>query len=431
MTTPFSLTRRDFLRVGATAGGVMAASTFFSHDVRGQDKKTRVRNSKINHVILLYMAGGPSQMETFDPKPGAKNGGPTKAIETDVPGFTPSEHLPHVAKCAGDLLLIKSMHSREGNHSRGSYLLHTGYIPNPTLKHPSLGSIVGQQLGDPTFDLPNFVKLGGSPFPAGYLGVENNPFVISRPGAKIENLDYAKGVDKDRMDRRMKLVKEMEKDFARQRGDEAVEAHRAMYEKARKLMDSPLRQKFYLDDEPDQVRKDYGSGQFADSCIIARRLVEAGVPAVEITLGGWDTHDDNFTRSKTLCERMDQPWAALVKDLKKRGLYDSTLVVWMGEFGRTPNINGRDGRDHWPNNFCVVLGGGGVKAGTVIGETDEEGVNRDANRNHTLDEPVTPADLYKTIGTMMDWEMSKEFEAGNRPVWLVDKEAKVIEKIYK
>lgn len=432
MTTPFTLTRRDFLRTSAAAGGVIATSSFLNRDLFAQDKKTvRARNSKINHVILLFMEGGPSQMETFDPKPGAKNGGPTKAIETDVPGFTPSENLPHIAKCAGDLLLIKSMHSREGNHSRGSYLMRTGYIPNPTLKHPSLGSIVAQQLGDPAFDLPNFVKLRGAPFPAGYLGVENNPFVISRPGAKIENLDYAQGVDKDRMERRMKLVKEMEKDFARERGDEAVEAHKAMYDKARRLMDSPLRKKFYLDDEPEETRKEYGTGQFADSCIIARRLIETGVPAVEIALGGWDTHDDNFTRCKTLCEAMDQPWAALIKDLKKRGLYDSTLIVWMGEFGRTPNINGREGRDHWPNNFCTVLGGGGVKTGNVIGETDEEGVNRDAKGNHTLKDPVTPADLYKTIGTMMDWEMNKEFEAGNRPVWLVDKEAKVIEKIYK
>jgi hypothetical protein len=426
-----SLTRRDFLRSSAAAGGIIATSSFFGSHVLGQKAEAPKRNTKIKHVILLFMEGGPSQLETFDPKPKHKNGGPTKAIETEVPGFTPAENLPLIAKHAKDLLLIKSMTSREGNHSRGSYLLRTGYIPNPTLKHPSLGSIVAHQLGNPSFELPNFVKLRGAPFPAGYLGVDNNPFVISRPGAKIENLDYARGVDKDRMDRRMKLVREMEKDFAKERGDEAVEAHKAMYDKARALMDSPLRQKFYLDDEPDSTRKAYGEGQFADSCIIARRLIEVGVPAIEITLGGWDTHDDNFSRVKTLCTQLDKPWAALIADLKKRGLYDSTLVVWMGEFGRTPVINGREGRDHWPNNFCVVLGGGGVKTGQVIGETDEDGVNRDAQRKTTLKDPVTPADLYKTIGTMMDWDMTKEFEAGNRPIWLTDKEAKVIDKIYK
>jgi hypothetical protein len=428
--TNWNVTRRDFLRSSAAAGGLMVTSSFLGGKVFGQEA-TRVRNSKIKAVIHLYMEGGPSQMETFDPKPGAKNGGPTKAIETEVPGFTPAENLPHIAKRARDLLLIKSMTTREGNHSRGAYLMRTGYAPNPTVRHPSLGSIVAQQLGKADFDLPNFVKLRGSPFPAGYVGVENNPFVISRPGARIDNLDYAKGVDKDRMERRMKLVREMEKDFAKRRGEEAVEAHEAMYDKARRLMDSELRKKFYLDDEPEETRKAYGTGQFADSLIIARRLVEAGVPAVEVVQGGWDTHDDNFNRVANLCKQIDQPWAALIDDLKKRGLYDSTLVVWMGEFGRTPRITATEGRDHWPNNFCIVLGGGGVKAGTVIGETDEEGVNRDAKGNNTLKDPVGPADLYKTIGTMMDWELNKEFYAGSRPMWLAEKAAQPIEKIYK
>ena len=432
MPTPISVTRRDFLRASAAAGGVIATSSFFANSILADEKTTKpVRNSKIKSVITLFMEGGPSQLETFDLKPGKDTGAPYKQIETAVPGFAPAEHFVNLAKCAEDLLLIKSMSSREGNHSRASYLLRTGYIPNPTLKHPSLGSIVAQQLGDPSFELPNFVKLRGSPFPAGYLGVENNPFVISRPGAKIENLDYAKGVDKDRMDRRMKLVKEMEKDFARDHGDEAVEAHKAMYDKARALMDSPLRKKFYLDDEPDEIRKEYGEGQFADSLMIARRLVEAGVPAVECVLGGWDTHDDGFNRCKDLITTLDKPWAALIKDLKRRGLYESTLIVWVGEFGRTPKLTATEGRGHWPGNFCAVLGGGGVKTGQVIGETDETGYNRDSKNQSTLVDPVSPADLYKTIGTMMDWDMTKEFEAGNRPVWLVDKNGKNIEKIYK
>ncbi|MBX3459354.1 MAG: DUF1501 domain-containing protein [Planctomycetes bacterium] len=428
--TEFRVNRRDFLRTGAYAGGLMVTTSFLGSTLAAQET-ARKRNSKINHVILLYMEGGPSQLETFDPKPGTKNGGPTKALKTEVPGFTPADSLPYIAKRAKDLLLIKSMSTREGNHSRGAYLMRTGYAPNPTIKHPSLGSIVAQQLGNPDFELPNFVKLRGAPFPAGYLGVDNNPFVINRPGARIENLDYAKGVDKDRMERRMKLVREMEKDFAKERGEDAVEAHRAMYEKARRLMDSPLRKKFYLDDEPGETRKAYGEGQFADSLIIARRLIEVGVPAIEVVMGGWDTHDDNFKRSADLCKQIDQPWAALIDDLKKRKLYDSTLVIWMGEFGRTPRISGTSGRDHWPNNFCVVLGGGGVNAGTVIGETDEEGAGRDGRGNPLVKDPVSPAELYKTLGVMMDWEMNKEFQAGNRPMWLTEKTAKPVEKIFK
>jgi hypothetical protein len=424
----FRVNRRDFLRTSATAGGLMVTTSFLGSHLSARTT-ARTRNSKIKSVIFLFMAGGPSQLETFDPKPGVETGGPTKALDTEVPGFQTSENLPLIGKCAGDLLLIKTMHTREGNHSRGSYLMRTGNIPNPTVSHPSLGSIVSHQMGDPDFDLPNFVKLRGAPHPAGYLGVEHNPFVIPRPGARIENLDYARGVDKERMDRRQRLASQLDRDFARSRSAEAVEAQRAMYEKARRLMDSPLRRSFYLDDEPDHVRNEYGTGTFADSCIIARKLVEAGVPAIEITQGGWDTHSDNFSRHAELCQTIDRPWAALIRDLKRRRLYDSTLVIWLGEFGRTPRINGNDGRDHWPNNFCVVMGGGGVKTGQVIGETDELGINRENNRP-TMDEFVTPAEFYRTLGTMMDWDMSREFEAGNRPIWLTDRTANPVRKIY-
>lgn len=424
-----SVKRRDFLRATAAAGGILATSHFWwGSDLLAQgsdDKKTTAkRGGKCKQVILLWMEGAPSQLDTFDPKPNSKDtGSPWKVLETDTPGFTPVENLPNMAKMAKDICVIRSLNSKEGNHSRGSYLLHTGYIPNPTLKHPSLGSIVSHQLGKKDFDLPNFVKLRGGPFGAGYLGVENNPFVISNPGARIENLDYAGGVDKARMDKRMKLVDEMEKDFARQRGAEAVEAHKAMYEKARRLMDSPLKSKFYIADEPDDVKKAYGSGRFAESCIIARRLIEAGVACVEVVLGGWDTHDNNFVRTKQLCGEFDQPMAALLADLKKRGLLETTLVVWMGEFGRTPRISATEGRDHWPNNFCAVLAGGGVKGNQVIGETDERGMT-------ITREPVGVQDLFWTFASLMGWDTAKEFEAGNRPVWLADKTAgKPIEKV--
>jgi hypothetical protein len=307
-----SVSRRDFLRTGAAAGGLMMASQFISPSLHAQETVAR---SKVKSVIMLFMEGGPSQMDTFDLKVGQKTSSQFKPLETEVPGFAPCEHMPGIAKQAKDLALIKSMTSREGNHSRASYLLRTGYIPNPTLKHPSLGSIVAHEMGKRDSDLPSFVKLRGAPFSSGYLGVDYNPFVISRPGAKIENLDYARGVDKERMDRRMKLVKDLEKDFAKDHGDEAVEAHKAMYEKARRLMDSPLRNKFYLDDEPKEMREMYGQGQFADACLIARRLVEVGVPSIEITVGGWDTHDVGHTRVSQLFKQIDQPWAALIRDL--------------------------------------------------------------------------------------------------------------------
>ncbi len=428
-----NLNRRDFIRSSATAGGIIATSSFVGGNIFADDKKKTAagNGSKIKSVIILWMAGGVSQLDTFDLKPGQKSAAPYKQIESDIPGWAPSEHFPNLAKKGEDLCLIKSMNSAEGNHSRGGYLMHSGYAPNPTIKHPSLGSIVAFNIGDPEADIPNFVKLRGGPFPAGYMGVENNPFVIAKPGQKIENLDYAKGVDKERMDRRMKLVKEMDKDFAKQRGEDAVKAHKAMYDKARRLMDSPLRKKFYVADEPDAVRKAYGKGTFADSCIIARRLVEVGVPAIEINVGGWDTHDDGFKRIAELSKQIDQPWAALIDDLKERGLYESTLIVWASEFGRTPKLTDTQGRGHWPNNFCTILGGGGVKGGVVIGETDEAGLGRDAKRKNTTKDPVTPADLFATIGTMMKWDMKKEYEAGNRPVWQVHPDGKAVEKVFK
>lgn len=436
MSQLVSMKRRDFLRSAAYAGGIVATSHWWwGGDVLSQDapkdgepgKKTGAKYTpKCKNVIMLFMEGAPSQLDTFDPKPNSKETGSPdkKALETEIPGYTPADVLPNMAKMGKEICLIKSLTSKEGNHSRGQYLMHTGYIPNPTLKHPSLGSIVSHQIGRKDFDLPNFVKLRGGPFGAGYLGVEHNPFVISNPGARIENLDYAQGVDKARMEKRMKLVEEMEKDFAKTRGADAVEAHKAMYDKARRLMDSPLKQKFYISDEPEEVKKAYGPGKFAESCIIARRLVETGVSCVEIVHGGWDTHDDNFVRTKRLATEIDQAMAALLQDLKKRGLLDQTLVVWGGEFGRTPRISGTEGRDHWPNNFCYWLAGGGVKGGQVIGETDERGMT-------ITKDPVTPQDLFWTFATLMGWDTAKEFQAGNRPVWLTDKVAgKPIERVY-
>ncbi|MCC6575616.1 MAG: DUF1501 domain-containing protein [Planctomycetes bacterium] len=428
MSKLVNVSRRDFLRTSAAGGLVITSSFLGANTLLAEPSAKATGTKKCKQVILLWMEGGPSQFETFDPKPGKKTGAPYKALETEVPGFTPCETFPKIAAAAKDICLIKSMTSKEGNHSRGAYYMHTGYIPNPTLKHPSLGSIVGHQLGKPDFDLPNFVKLRGAPFPAGYLGVENNPFVIANPGARIENLDYAKGVDKARMEKRMKLVEEMEKDFAKSRGSDATDAHKAMYDKARKLMDSPLKAKFYIDDEPQEVRDAYGKGKFAESCIIARRLIEAGVACVEVVQGGWDTHDDGFVRCKQLASEIDQPWAALLADLKKRGLLDTTLVVWMGEFGRTPQVTDTEGRGHWPGNFCVAMSGGGVKTGQVIGETDEMG-------EKIVKDPVRPQDLYWTFASLMGWDTTREFEAGPRPVWLVDidkkLDAKPVEKVMK
>lgn len=426
MTDPnHSNGRRDFLRIGVAGTAIAAGTALLGDRLFAQVKETAEKKpkAKCKQLILIYANGGPAQLDTFDPKPGQKTAAPFKVIKTSVPGFTPVEYLPEIAKLAKDFCLIKSMRSGVVDHSHARYLMHTGWESNPTMKHPGIGSIVSHQMGKADFDLPNFVKLGGNPFPAGYLGGDHNPFLVKKPGSKIENLEYAAGSNKKRMERRMKLLGKMEEKFAKEHGKEAVEARKAVREKARRLMDSPLRAKFYIEDVPDKVKKAYGDSTFAKSCLIARRLIEVGVAAVEINFGGWDTHDDGFKKNMANCKTLDQPYAMLIKELKDRGLLDTTMVVWYGDFGRKPNVTATEGRGHYAKNYCALLAGGGVKGGQVIGETNEDGTE-------LITDYHRPRDLFATFGHLMGWDVKKTFHAGERPAFLVHKQGKPITKVY-
>lgn len=414
-----NVSRRDFLRASAAAGLAVTSTFLFQNLLRAQEGETEAsggekREGPCKRVIFLFMEGGPSQLETFDPKPGQPHAAPWKALKTEVPGFTVVEHLPKIASLAGDLCLIRSMRSGSVDHQHARYLMHTGWDSNPTMIRPGMGSIVSHQMGQADFDLPNFVKIGGGPFSAGYLGAEHNPFVIARAGADIANLDYGMGNNKERADRRGAIMRKLNDRFAEEHGEEAVRAREAAMEKARRLMDSPLRKTFDLADEPESVTKAYGDGDFAKGCILARRLIEVGVPAVEVNLGGWDTHDDAFNKNLVNCQTLDQPYHALITDLRQRGLLESTLVVWMGEFGRAPQLSNTQGRGHWSKNFCCLLAGGGVKTGQVVGETSETG-------EELASDPIAPHDLYATFGKLMGWDVEKKFLAGERPAYLVNK----------
>jgi hypothetical protein len=361
------------------------------------------------------MQGGPSQFETFSPKPGHENGGETKAIETSVSGIEISENLPNVAKAMNDICLIRSMTSKEGSHPRATYLMHTGYLPTASVKYPSLGANIAHQLGNHGSELPNFVKIGqggreGSG--AGLLGVEFDPFVVSNPGGLPDNTRPVGG-DR-RFERRLGILDKLEGEFANSGGQQEVADHRKLYEKAAKMVLSPKMDTFETSKEPAKVREAYGNSNFGRGCLLARRLVEAGVTFIEVGLGNWDTHDNNFERSKTLCGQLDQPFAQLVTDLKERGLLERTLVVWMGEFGRTPRINPRTGRDHYPRAFNVALAGGGVKGGQVIGKTDKGGTS-------VTDRPVGVNDLLKTICTGLKVDPTHEnMSSIGRPIKIVD-----------
>lgn len=402
--------RRDFVRAVSLAGA--ATGTLSWPDLMALEAAS-LRDRGMA-CILLWMQGGPSQFETFSPKPGHKNGGETKAISTSVPGIELSQHLPHTAAAMDEICLIRSMNSREGSHPRATYLMHTGYLPTASLKHPTLGSNVAHQIGDPTFDLPSFVRIGQGRglAGAGLLGVEYDPFVMTNATRKPDNTELM--TDERRYRRRVGLLGKLEQEYAKSGGEQEVNNQRKIYDKASKLVLSPKMNAFDIEREPAKVRETYGESSFASGCLLARRLVETGVTFVEVSLGNWDTHQDNFERVPELCKQMDQPYAALLKDLRERGMLDNTLVVWAGEFGRTPTINPRAGRDHYPRAFNVALAGGGVKGGQVIGSTDAGGTTVE-------DRPVGVSDLLRTICHSLKIDADHEHMSSiGRPIKIVD-----------
>jgi hypothetical protein len=366
--------------------------------------------------ILLFMRGGPSQLETFDPKPDTTNGGPTKAVQTAVSGIQIAEPWTHVAKAMQDIALIRSMTNKEGEHARATYQLHTGYVPTGSVKFPSIGSVVASELGPPDFDLPHFVSVGNrlATIGSGFLGMSVAPFVVPNAAQMPANLELPRGLTTRRFGRRLGLLQDLEEDFARAGGVPRVDDHKALYGNASQLVLSPRLKAFDLSQEKEAVRKRYGETPFGNGCLLARRLVEQGVTFVEVESSGWDTHQDNFDRVKTLTETVDPAFAALVGDLKERGLLDKTLVIWMGEFGRTPRINPRTGRDHFPRAFNVALAGGGIKGGRAIGATSADGTT-------VTERPVAVADLFCTFYHALKINPRKENVSPlGRPIKLVD-----------
>lgn len=334
--------------------------------------------------LVLWMDGGPSQLETFDPKPGSRVGGPTRAIDTAVPGLRVASFLPEIAKRAGSLAVLRSVTSAEGDHARASQYLHTGFKPAPDFPRPALGSIVAHRRADAP--QPRYVALGSRGYPAADLGLENAPFAVDEPARVVELLD--------RLRRRAGRI-----DFARALAAEfpaadspAVAERDARVERVAALLQSKFPAALDVEREPETIRARYGADDdsFARDCLVARRLLEAGVPFVEVALSGWDTHADNHRAVADLCARLDRPWAALLDDLAASGLLDETLVVWMGEFGRTPDINADAGRDHYPDATPVVLAGAGIRGGRAIGATDPLGAPIEG-RTHSV------ADLFATI----------------------------------
>jgi hypothetical protein len=369
-------------------------------------------------VIVLWMSGGPSQYETWDPKPGVPNGGPTRAMTTSVKGIQYAENLPTVARQAHHIAAIRGFTTKEGSHERGRYLLHTGYLPTGTVVHPSFGAVASMELGERNLDLPHYISIGGRAEGAGFLPPDFNPFTVDNPGNKLPDLGYPSGVTSDRFRARMRFLKEQEKDFARERASDETEKHASAYDKADRLMHTPLLEAFDLSKEPADLVAAYNGenkdNRFGKGCLLARRLVERGVRFVEVNLSGWDTHSNNFQAVSRLCKNLDPGMGTLIADLNQRGLLEETLVVWAGEFGRTPKINNNNGRDHYPKVWSVALAGGGIQGGRVIGSSDKDGVE-------VKERPVTVPDLFATMYTVLGVDHKKKnISPLGRPIQISD-----------
>jgi hypothetical protein len=304
--------------------------------------------------------------------------------------------------------------------------MHTGYKEGVGgIVHPSLGAIVSAEKGVPEFPLPNFVSVGARSYGAGFLGAKHQPLIVNDPSRGVENLRPL--VDVKEFDERIGLLQEMEQAFFRDYKAGVGVDHKTTYQRAVTLMKSKEAKAFDLSLESADSKKPYGEGRFGQGCLLARRLVETGVPFVEVNLGGWDTHQDNFDRVKNLSRQVDPAMSALVYDLKQRGLLDSTLVIWMGEFGRTPRINNRGakpGRDHYPRAWTSVMIGGGIKGGQLIGKTDKQGAS-------VVERPISALDFMATVCKVLGINYEKLNTAPNgRPLRIVDKGANPIKELF-
>jgi len=423
LIVPSGMSRRHFLsHVAATSLAVPAMQFFGSLEANAQQLRKQNKS-----CILLWMGGGPSHMDTWDLKPDSeKNSGPFKPIATSASGVKISEHLPTVARQMHHLNIIRSLNSKEGNHDRGTYMMHTGQTPNPTVVHPAFGSVCSYELGEKleNFDLPHCISINTPGQGAGFLGMAHSPFVVQNPNAPVANLKPPAGVDMNRMARRREMFSAIEANFVSQRRGQGAVDHQAVYAKTLRMMNSRYTNAFKLDSEPAAVRDAYGRGSFGSGCLMARKLVEQGVTFVEVSLGGWDTHQNAFdTLSKTLQPELDKGMGTLVADLAQRGLLEKTLVVWMGEFGRTPRINQDAGRDHWPQSWSVVIGGAGMKGGQAIGATDKDGID-------IIDQPVGPMDLIGSMTKAMGIKLDTQYTTPRgRPIKIVDG-GKPIEQLF-
>jgi hypothetical protein len=404
LNSPFS--RRQFLKIaGASSLSFMLPCGKALE--AGDEKNSKTTKGKKNPshakaVIMLWLAGGPSQIETFDPHPGRLIAAGSKARKTKVKGIELGHGFEQLAEQMDAISLIRSVASKEGDHERGTYHLKTGYRMEPTVRHPTLGALTCHQCDSKGVEIPRHISILPGQFPGwgGFLGNEFDAFKSSDPIRKVP--DISTYMKKQRYEDRLKDLNILERTFKKGRKRQAAATgHEAMVKRARTMMLSKQLEAFEVKKEPEEIRKAYGDTPFGRGCLAARRLVEVGVRWVEVTLGGWDSHVNNHNIHKSNLEILDPAFASLIRDLKERDMLKETLVVCMGEFGRTPKVNAGGGRDHWPHGFSMALAGGPIRGGQVIGETDPLGGRK-------VKDPVKVEDISATLLQSLNLKLNKE-----------------------
>lgn len=414
------MNRRHFINHCIATSSLATASSFFTDSILANVADMK---KKSKSVILLWMGGGPSTIDLWDLKPGSATGGPFKPISTSADGIQICEHLPLMSQQMHHMNIVRSMSTREADHMRGRYYMHTGYVPNPNIEHPSYGAVVSHELIStiPQLDIPPFVSIGGTSVGPGFLGATYAPFVVNSNGT-VRDLDM--GIEASRLNQRLQMLKTIEDKFVKENRGEYASDHSKLLTKTVKLMNSSQMNVFKVTKEPKEVQERYGTTGFGKGCLIARRLVEIGTPFIEVDLGGWDNHSDIFpTLQNQKLPELDKAMSALISDLNDRGLLDSTAIIWMGEFGRTPSINGNTGRDHWARSWSVVVGGAGFKKGIVVGETSSDG-------KEVITEPYSSQDLMASVLKSLDISLETIFTAKNGRPMKIANSGKVIQELF-
>ncbi|MEX2308707.1 MAG: DUF1501 domain-containing protein [Pirellulales bacterium] len=415
---PAGMSRRHFMRHLAGAS-VFAMPAFALTRTLRAHAESLSRNHK--SAILLWLGGGPPSIDMWDMKPGAPTAGQFKPIST-TGDFQICELMPQLAQQMKHLSIVRSMSTREADHDRGRYYMHTGFVPSPNVEHPSYGAVIAHEMENkvPELEIPPFVSVGGASEGPGFLGMAYAPFQVDANG-RIR--DAQMSVPWQRMYDRMKLLSALETRFIEERRGTAAEEHAKVLAKTQALLSSEQMKAFQVRSEPADMLERYGDNNFGRGCLMARRLVEVGVPFVEVNSGGWDLHQGCFTSLETKLPELDKAFSALVEDLQQRGLLESTVVLCMGEFGRTPRINGNAGRDHFARAWSVVLGGAAIQGGRAIGKTNADGTGVETG-------PYSSEDLMSTVCHALGISLQTTYTAKNGRPMKIANGGRVIEELF-